>query len=85
MMKCKADSMAESVTDVIWVAAESMGYPELRCLQESAVRAFVRERYLPHEWLQVTVLFGATKHVRHSLGQAIVLGKHAILGCHALR
>ena len=43
-MRCKADSMGESVTDVIWVATESMGYPELRHLQETAVRAFVTGR-----------------------------------------
>ena len=36
--------MAESVTDVIQVAAESMGYPELRRLQETAVSAFVTGR-----------------------------------------
>ena len=36
--------MAESVTDVIRIAAESMGYPELRRLQETAVRAFVTGR-----------------------------------------
>ena len=38
------DSMAESVTDAIRVAAESMGCPELRRLQETAVRAFVNGR-----------------------------------------
>ena len=44
-MRCKAASMAESVTDAIRVAAESMGYPELRRrLQETAVRAFVTGR-----------------------------------------
>ena len=43
-MRCKADSMVESVTDVIWVAAESMEYPELCHLQETAVRAFVTGR-----------------------------------------
>ena len=44
VMRCKADSIAESVTDAIQVAAESMGYPKLRRLQETAVRAFVTGR-----------------------------------------
>ena len=44
MMRCKANSMEESVTDAIRVAAESMGYPELCHLQETAVRAFVTGR-----------------------------------------
>ena len=43
-MRYKADSMGESVSDAIRVAAESMGYPELRRLQETAVRAFVTGR-----------------------------------------
>ena len=44
MCDSKANSMAESVTDAIWVAAKSMGYPELRHLQETAVRAFAARR-----------------------------------------
>ena len=39
------DSMTESVTDAIRVAAESMGYPDsLRRLQGTVVRAFMTRR-----------------------------------------
>ena len=41
MIRCKVDSMTESVTDVIQVTAESMGYPKL---QETAFQAFVTGR-----------------------------------------
>ena len=40
-MRSKANSMAETISDAIWVTAESIGYPELCCLQETAVRALV--------------------------------------------
>ena len=52
-MRCKANSMAESVTDANRVAPESMGYPELCRLQETAVRASMTEKkYLcPSKWV----------------------------------
>ena len=89
-MKCKADSMVESVTDVIRVTAESMEYPELCRLQETAVRTFVTGRDA-----FVSIPTGGGKSLCYSVlpnvfdilwgGQATVLGKHAILGCRATR
>ena len=96
-MRCKADSMGESVTDAIRVTAESMGYPKLRRLQETAVRAFVIERdafvSIPMSGgksLCYSVLSSVFDILRR--GHATVLGEHIILGhcaasvrCHAMR
>ena len=89
-MRCKADSMGESVTDAIWVAAESMGYSELRRLQETAVRAFVtgtRDVFVSiptsgGKSLCYSVLLGVSNILWG--GQATVLGEHAILSWDAM-